>query len=1008
MGLGNAPAQGTMALLVVTALIGALIGVFGKRAAEALSDALIKPFKFIWEAIYRRIAPRNPFSISLHSYKKHVRRSWLTKIENPVGPELDVPLEHAFAPLKLISSSSQETVDLFAHVAASDRCIVLGGPGTGKTTLMKSLVTSVINEQANDELNSLIPVFVVLRRLAVKQQSVRDAIIAAFSDYHFPGAERFVDSALDQGRMLIILDGLDEVGVNREFVAGQIITFCESDDQQLHQNRLIVTCREYSYRSEDLGSVIKNIVRVEPFANHHMRVFLQGWPAHRGRSALQLYGLIQGDSQIRDICRNPLLLTILTGLYLETNDFEFPSSRNLFYKAAIDELIIKRPARREIKQKYEADDKWQILQRASLDRLETVQNNEDPEELTSDSIRKQTAEVFHKEIDFNEFIKELVEVNGIIKPSSDGVYTCAHRTIQEYLAANEAARIRTPKEVILRFSARQDLIEVLYFYCGMISNIPQLTKIIESLVSEGRWMEVGRCLLNINEMPSASHVEIVTSELTKQIVSGSEFKPALEILSSLAQRPQAEFYSARIRFSEAVNHLAGGNEAAGASALESALATSPDAAMKIIPALLKHESQIWQTAAVQLLKDIGTDEALDKLVQLLAINNAFIKTKAAAALAGIIKSRNSDLRERVSLVPDREDKIIWPLEKLFPGKLAIPIAESLVNESSSGNEAIDCAIRAIRITSEKNYGSGKIFLKSWRNIPRDSRIRAFRIGSGKALVVTGLIIPVVMMLTLNLLGNWCHRHEKMGVLEITQMRLHVVDLKLLEAVKKAAIELTSEMEQNYPANASGISRLLPWNWIVEPVMPADSVETYELLKSYSVRTLDPYQLSRQEQKLTAINTLSSHEKVQALRQSITSLTASLSSLSSNSYILLPQAFTGSLVFFFIFISMTLLLPWFLKKRVKFSRIHRSRGLTLFLRYRGIPFATVGAVEYLMFMSLSAKTVLIISIGGATMIFCFVIGLITQRLQWPKNSLLVVASEVLPLRELNDRHSWEST
>jgi NACHT domain len=534
VGLGNAPAPGTIALIVLTALIGALVAVFGKRAAEALLELLLKPFKWIWKVVYRWIAPRNPFSLALRIYKKHIRRSWLTKIENPIGPEMDVPLEHAFAPLKLISSSTDENIDLFTHVAASYRSIVLGGPGTGKTTLMKSLITRVINAHANDDLNQLIPVFVVLRKLAAKQQSVREAIVAAFADFHFPGADRYVDSALSQGRMLIILDGLDEVGVNREYVAGQIISFCERDDQQETKNRVIVTCREYSYRTEDLRSVIKNVVRVEPFANHHMRVFLQGWPMYKGRSALKLYGFIQGDPQIRDICRNPLLLTILTGLYLETNDFEFPTSRALFYQAAVEELIVKRQARRETKQKFDAKHKWDVLERVSLNRLETVRINEDPEEFTSEAIREQSNEVFQKEIDFDEFIQELVEVNGIIKPSSDGIYTCAHRTIQEYFAASEAGRIRTPKEVYYRFSNRQDLIEVLYFYCGMLNNIPQLTEIIQAFVSEGKWLEAGRCLLNMKETPTGSYIETITTELGKQIVDGSEFKPALEILSSLA------------------------------------------------------------------------------------------------------------------------------------------------------------------------------------------------------------------------------------------------------------------------------------------------------------------------------------------------------------------------------------------------------------------------------------------------------------------------------------------
>src|ERR1044072_1730972 len=170
-----------------------------------------------------------------------------------------------------------------------------------------------------------------------------------------------------------------------------------------------------------------------PFANHHMKVFLQGWPEHKGRRAIRLYGLIQNDPQIRDICRNPLLLTILTGLYLDTDNFEIPTSRDRFYKAAVEELLIHRPARRQIKQNFDADDKRQILERVALDRLETVALNEDPEEFTHDAIRQKAESVLRQEkVDARELIKEMTEINGIIKPANEGSYTCAHRTIQEY------------------------------------------------------------------------------------------------------------------------------------------------------------------------------------------------------------------------------------------------------------------------------------------------------------------------------------------------------------------------------------------------------------------------------------------------------------------------------------------------------------------------------------------------------------------------------------------------
>jgi len=926
MAFVKAPEAGTLQLIIVTALITGLItaflGVFGKKAFEFILDVLLKPIHFASERIYQFLAPRNPFSLSLRSYRKHISRSNLTRIENPVGPNLSVPLQYAFAPLKLISTNTQDTVDLFSHVAVSHRCIVLGGPGTGKTTLMKSLVTSVINGRSAESLNDLIPVFVVLRNLAKKGHSIEEAIVSTFADYHFPGAEKFVESALSQGRMLIVLDGLDEVGVSREFVAEQIAGFCERDNQQEHRNRVIVTCREYSYRTRDLQTVIPEIVRVEPFANHHMRVFLQGWPMHKGRLAIRLYTLIQNDPHLRDICRNPLLLTILTGLYLDTDNFELPTSRERFYKAAIEELLIQRPARRQIKQEFDADDKRKILERVALERLETAGPHEDAEELAQYLIQKKAADVFKKkDFDARGLIKELVDINGIIRPANDDTYTCAHRTIQEYFAAREARRTREPREVVQKFGSRAELIEVVYFYCGLIENLPALTMIVSAFISKAQWFEAGRCLLHTREALDTELIDKTVIELRKQIRPDLDFTAALELISSLAQRKESQFEATRNLLSEALNELTERYGGKGASALESTLATSPEAAMKVIPNLLRHRNERWRTAAVRLLRDIGTEEALDELVQLLTDKDPYVRTEAGRRLAELMESRPRDLENRAELLPERKDPEIWPLDEYFPSRLAIPIAEALKDVPGNGNvvaRPMDCAVAVLRIRQGNTLKEQRQFIRRWRHVARDLRLEKLRQRTGallqKCAVLAGLIFAFIVI-GFSIVASYTNR---IIVLSTQSPYFSTIATEHVNQVCNLSSEIVGDIKGRFPPNASGLARIWPSNWITEPVLPADKIEAFNTVAELTTLSkIDPYVVRRTLIDVDSVSVLTAEQKIGGLRAAINALENDLPPLNGSSYLLMRPERTFALGFFIIAVVFVFFGMQFLRRR------HRS-------------------------------------------------------------------------------------
>ena len=63
------PAEGTYALLFITALVSAAVAFFINEYGRKLLYIIFYPFILLYRFIYRRIAYFNPFSLSLKTYK---------------------------------------------------------------------------------------------------------------------------------------------------------------------------------------------------------------------------------------------------------------------------------------------------------------------------------------------------------------------------------------------------------------------------------------------------------------------------------------------------------------------------------------------------------------------------------------------------------------------------------------------------------------------------------------------------------------------------------------------------------------------------------------------------------------------------------------------------------------------------------------------------------------------------------------------------------------------------
>ena len=123
-----------------------------------------------------------------------------------------------------------------------------------------------------------------LTRLANKDVSVVSEIAAVFAENGFPRAGEFVsrDLARKESRLLILFDGLDEVGSKtRLHISNQIANFGKTYPGV----RFIVTCRIAAY-SGNLDGSVDEVFYVQDFDDELVDRFLYAWPSLNERGAV--------------------------------------------------------------------------------------------------------------------------------------------------------------------------------------------------------------------------------------------------------------------------------------------------------------------------------------------------------------------------------------------------------------------------------------------------------------------------------------------------------------------------------------------------------------------------------------------------------------------------------------------------------------------------------------------------------------------------------------------------
>ena len=435
-----------------------------------------------------------------------------------------------------------------AAIRSQDRLVLLGDPGTGKTTLLRWTAHKHASMAGAD---AELPIYVRLPEFSRAQEmDSRTDLLKFVSAMAAARGCAEVEPCLrdelsdDKRRCLVLFDGLDEVG--DEHRKEQLVASVREFIEQYPRNRFVITSRMVGFDPLPWRNLGFAEFRILGYGDRHLRDFVRKWamilPPGDDRTEEDVLGSMQAaifsNARVRALASNPLILTILV-LLNESRGGALPRRRVDLYAKIVEVFL----------------DTWESSKRATDTFDETFNIDLDAREfrwLLSDLslamqksdrtlaprwwIADRMRDYLQQKMGFgadeakdasDRIIQYLAERTGLIEERGLGVFAFSHRTLQEYFASlgvmdeADASASRNLPECLRGYYYHPQWCEVVRLVAAQLTP-PVAESLLTCIVDDpdpvGRFLKRGpllalRCLSDGTTVPNRQLVTSVFNAL---------------------------------------------------------------------------------------------------------------------------------------------------------------------------------------------------------------------------------------------------------------------------------------------------------------------------------------------------------------------------------------------------------------------------------------------------------------------------------------------------------------
>lgn len=340
-------------------------------------------------------------------------------------------------------------------ILSNPRLFIKGDAGSGKTTLLQWIAVRSASSDFTGKLsvlNEYIPFFIRLRQCADRglpaPQEFPELIVSTIADTMPKG---WVHEKLMSGNAIVLVDGLDEVAQNnrnevRDWIRELTISFPAA--RFILSSRPTATDVDWLKPEGFYESTLQSMTKQDIFAfiDHWHSAVADALQDEAERDELKplaekLKSVIESNRSIYNLATTPLLCAMISALHRERRS-QLPRDRIELYEACTSMLL----ERREIERKIDYSDYpnltyrqkrallnyfayWLIKNKLSLVEVERADLHFESRLKIVEGLAKTTG---------TDIRRLFLERSGLLREPIKGSLHFAHRTFQEFLAAQAA------------------------------------------------------------------------------------------------------------------------------------------------------------------------------------------------------------------------------------------------------------------------------------------------------------------------------------------------------------------------------------------------------------------------------------------------------------------------------------------------------------------------------------------------------------------------------------------